>query len=309
MTEQEQLAASLESMKLTQTRPLELPQIGGVDMSSKPEIPSNDSPKRPERNGGLPHGHDEFNRRTNSSSIFLDIEPISVAMEDPFVSKNSSFRELKQEETAPQPKQITTQIGDIPFTLQTSTMKKYCRVLSNQFCSGRWNAGAVENRDGVYIMEGNADMFTYLYDYMVYGNFPLFYEYHKGFDYSKYARLLVEAEYWQVDGVIDWIKAKKFETAVEIRITSIDSVDMVNKTLPAGVFYEFHPRVHIDKVYICPRGIFVHRGDKGRCGIACMKARGDDDDKYEEHEKLKTMRIEKKVIIHDEILKEDRKDF
>lgn len=220
-----------------------------------------------------------------------------------------SSLEAKQKVAAPasaQPRQITIQIGDIPFTLRTSTIKEYCRVLSNQFCSGRWNAGAVERNDGVYIMEGNGDMFTYLYDYMVYGSFPLFYDYTKGFGYAKYARLLVESEYWQVDGVTDWIKGKKYEGAVGIKVASIDSDGTVNETLPAGAFYEFHPRIQVEKIYICPRDIFVHQGDKRRCGIACMKARGDDDDKYEEYERLKTLRIETRVMIHDEMLKESR---
>lgn len=308
-TEQEHLAALLESIKLTQTMPLELPQTEGLDMSSKPEIPSNDSPQTPQRNAGLQNLRSDSNQQTHDPSLFLDIEPTPIAIEDPVISKSPPSRELKQEEPAPQPKQITIQISDTLFTIRTSTIKKYCRVLSNQFCSGRWNAGAVQNRDGVYIMEGNADMFTYLYDYMVYDNFPLFYEYHKGFDYAKYARLLAEAQYWQVDGVTAWINEKKFETAVEIKVTSIDSDGMVDRTLSAGVFHEFHPRVDIDKVYICPRRIPVHRGDKGRCSIACMNARGDDDDRYEEYEKLKTMRIEKKVIVHNEILKENRNDF
>ncbi|TLD21012.1 Potassium channel tetramerization-type BTB domain [Venturia nashicola] len=278
-------------------------------MPSKPDILLDESPRTPEGNRGLQDLHDGSNERTVSSSIFLRVEPSPVAFEDPFVSGNPSSSQLEKEGVAPvsaRPKQVTIQIGDMPFTLRVSTMQKYCRVLSNQFCSDRWNTCALEARDGVYIMEGNADMFTYLYDYMVYGSFPLFYDYHKGFAYAKYARLLVEAEYWQVDGVTDWIKGKKFEGAVDINITCIDLEGTVNGTLPAGAFYEFHPRVHVDRIYICPRDIFVHRGDKRRCGIACMKAKGDDDDRYEKEETLKTMRIEKKVMIHDGLLKENR---
>lgn len=112
----------------------------------------------------------------------------------------------------------------------------------------------------------------------------------------------------EVDGLIEWIKAKKFEAGVEIKVTSVDSDELVNKTLPAGAFYEFHPRAHISKIYICPRNIFAHRGEKCRCGNACEKAKGKNDDKYEEQESLKMMRIEKKVIVHDEMLKENRDD-
>jgi hypothetical protein len=52
----------------------------------------------------------------------------------------------------------------------------------------------------------------------------------------------------------------------------------------------------ISKVYICPRGIPVHRSDRNRCGQACMKTRNDDnDDVYEEGNYIEVVSMRGKV--------------
>jgi ABC-type transport system substrate-binding protein len=118
-------------------------------------------------------------------------------------------------------------------------------------------------------MEGNSEMFNYLYNYMVSGMFPLFYEYNKGFDYGKYARLLSKAEYQGVNGMIDWLKGKKYEDAVKLHISSIQSNNLASNILPGNMFYGFHLRTHVQKPRIV-QGAFLFTGVQKEMR-ACMQ--------------------------------------
>lgn len=270
------------------------------------------SPQTPERKESLSHLHNTSDQNPGHPTLFLGVEPNPIAIEDPFTDSklNSPKPNLTKVIPPPsqeQPEKATIIVGDTPFCFRTKTMQKYSRFLANLFCCGRWNANAGKQCDIDYVISfGNVEMFTYLYDYMTTGVFPLFYQYHKGFDYAKYARLQHEAEVWGVDGMIDWVKGKKYEDAVQIQIEVLDVKPDSRTIIPGSVICEVYPRIKIGKTYVCPRGLPVHHGDKSKCGNACMKARGREYSEYEDREELRTMQIERKVIIHKEVLTEKR---
>lgn len=57
--------------------------------------------------------------------------------------------------------------------------------------------------------------------------------------------------------------------------------------------FEYYPTWRVKDVYVCPRGILVHRGRPGMCGRACDNARGETTE-YEQEHVLHVIRIERK---------------
>jgi len=60
---------------------------------------------------------------------------------------------------------------------------------------------------------------------------------------------------------------------------------------------EYYPRWDTKKVYICPRGIGVHRGNSSACGRQCESVRGDSEYIYEDEPVLKTLVIRKQLVV------------
>ncbi len=59
------------------------------------------------------------------------------------------------------------------------------------------------------------------------------------------------------------------------------------------------------KVYVCPRGIYLHRGNPSACGKMCKKVQGDGDDEFEEEQFLKILVTRKRVVFNRDICRED----
>ena len=74
-----------------------------------------------------------------------------------------------------------------------------------------------------------------------------------------------------------------------------DIVDL-NDFTKSSEEVEYHPFRRTEKVYVCPRGIQVHRGKPNACGRLCERARGDDPDEYEDEDVYKTLVIRKTVV-------------
>jgi hypothetical protein len=205
------------------------------------------------------------------------------------------------------PDMFAIQVGDRQFSLRRNSMK-HSKMLMKQFYGPNWDPDMLpKTPDGCYILEGSGEMFNYLYDYMIEGHYPLFYDYHDGFDYQKYAKLLAAADYWDMEKLQTWIKKMKYEEVVKINISSGETLGPPKGTVQGGVFYEHHPKLSIKKIYICPKRIAVHKGHKEYCGKECDKFRKGADE-YEEERSWKTLRVEKKVVIDFDLLKEERMD-
>ena len=64
---------------------------------------------------------------------------------------------------------------------------------------------------------------------------------------------------------------------------------------------KYHPVWRKQKVYICPRGINVHRGNQDSCGQACRKARelSGGGYLYEDEDVLKSMLVIRRKTVVD----------
>jgi hypothetical protein len=67
--------------------------------------------------------------------------------------------------------------------------------------------------------------------------------------------------------------------------------------LPTDIGMEYHPRWGSKKVYVCPRGVYVHMGKPGACGRQCMKAQGDADAVYDEEPVMRVLVVEKRTVL------------
>ncbi|KAL1841480.1 hypothetical protein VTJ49DRAFT_7035 [Mycothermus thermophilus] len=175
--------------------------------------------------------------------------------------------------------QVKLRVGDRIFT----TMKSSLTGESDFFAallSGRWN-NTLE--DGSYFIDADPNMFEHILNYLRRGVFPLFYDEAKGFDYARYVSLLAEARYFQIRRLENWINNKGFLDAVQVVHTSqvYDDTPPADVT-PANTTITHNVTWVKKKVYICPRGIEVHRGQPEKCGRRCNNARNGVDDYVEE---------------------------
>ncbi|KAF2797852.1 hypothetical protein K505DRAFT_297589 [Melanomma pulvis-pyrius CBS 109.77] len=139
-------------------------------------------------------------------------------------------------------------------------------------------------------LDTDPDLFEHILRYLRRPEvFPLFWTPTQGFDYDLYNRLEVEAQHFGIQALEDWIHEKKYLGAVIVHHSApiVQGMDQsVGETLRSNVQYDHHIDKKTEQVYICPRGILVHRGRRDRCGLACAKVQGDDPMHFEEEHSL-----------------------
>ncbi|GAB1317180.1 BTB domain-containing protein [Madurella fahalii] len=166
--------------------------------------------------------------------------------------------------------------------------------------SGRWDNA---QEDGSYFIDTDPILFEHILRYLRRGVFPLFFDATKGHDYHLYLSLLEEARYFQIPRLEDWLQKKRYLDAVRADITAEQHDDNPSfwherLTVPVDATMEYYPSWGTKKVYICPRGIFQHRGRPEACGRRCETARGESSDKFEEEPCLRVLTT-KRVIVFD----------
>ncbi|KAI0142276.1 hypothetical protein F4776DRAFT_611441 [Hypoxylon sp. NC0597] len=182
---------------------------------------------------------------------------------------------------------ITLQVGERRFTTLRDTLVGESDYFAARF-SGRWNDA---DADGSYFVDADPTLFEHALRYLRSGNFPLFFDSaSQTFDYAKYISLLGEARYFGIRKLENWIANKRYLDVVSLErsVTIIENANLepleghLNKKANAKV--EVAVSWNTQQVYVCPRGIYVHRGDRSRCGQACEKARERDgrEEEYEE---------------------------
>jgi len=156
--------------------------------------------------------------------------------------------------------------------------------------------------DGSYFLDADPEIFEHLLRFMRRpGSCPLFWSKDRGFDYDMYRRLQDEAEYFQVDALYQWIKDKKYKSAVTIYVHAPKVVEAtcVPGALLIGNYSESrHFVTKTRQLYVCPRLIPEQRGAPGRCGRACHKFQGDDDDKYEAEAYTKMITVREEIMFN-----------
>ena len=175
---------------------------------------------------------------------------------------------------------ISLQVGERHFVTLKLTLEGspfFNALLAEEWLGSR-------SPDGSYFVDADPDLFIHILRYLRRGVFPLFYNAKYGFDFALYQALQEEASYFGIEDLYIWIKDQKYAQAVKIQYTvdevkgdGVASMDRIT-TLDGMSDRSYHPAWGTEKIYQCPRNIFVHMGNPNACGRACDNARGDEGD-------------------------------
>ena len=159
-----------------------------------------------------------------------------------------------------------------------------------------------EQADGSYFLDANGNAFEHVLVYLCDGIYPFLYDQAKGgFDYAKYTAILNLADFLGIPDLVTWIERKEYLQALTVtyRISKHKFKDDTTTDIPnANRLVASHPITRTRKVYVCPRGIFIHRGAKEKCGSACHKAKVGKPDKYEDEVVTEVVVVEEVVSFH-----------
>jgi hypothetical protein len=70
--------------------------------------------------------------------------------------------------------------------------------------------------DGSYFVDADGSLFPYILRYLRSGALPIFYRSFAGHDYGMYQALLGEAQHFQIERLMGWLRNKEYEKAVKI---------------------------------------------------------------------------------------------
>ena len=246
---------------------------GGVDLTTLSLAPS---PPHPPQNDS-----------TNTPAPYHALDPSPSPI-------NPSHTSPKPKDPAnPQPREpsiFTLNVGGRIFRTYATTLRD-AGLFDRMF--ERWpHANSAKNP---LFIDADPDLFAHILRYLRRPQiFPLFWDPAKGFDYDLYNRLEAEAQYFDIQPLENWIKERRYLKAVEVTFDTL-LADLNKWTLREGPTVE-HDRFAVTRcreVYVCPRGIPVHRGDRNRCGQACVRARGSEPVRYEKEEHVDVVTVRK----------------
>lgn len=194
---------------------------------------------------------------------------------------------------------ITLQVGERQFTTTAETLTQESAFFAALF-SGRWDN---EQADGSYFIDADPHLFEHILRYLRRSVLPIFYDDLKGHQHALYLALLEEAKHFQIPRLEAWLKGKGYLQVVQIRYF-VEQLEGTSWSEDRGSqeVATYYPVWQTRKVYICPRGIFVHKGNPSACGRQCMNARGNKGNIFEDEQALKTVVIRKQTDVNGEAL-------
>ena len=196
-------------------------------------------------------------------------------------------------DAAPKPGlMIVLQVGERKFTTTKETLEE--SGFFDALLSGRWVNQ--HSPDGSYFIDADPDLFAHILRYLRRGVLPVIWTKENGHNYPMYTALHEEAKYFQINRLEEWFEKKLYLQAVVIRYRPIQILD--HGYISTEVDVETHIEWSTKRVYLCPRGISVHRGDPVRCGRACMGVQGANGPAYDEEKVPKIYLIEKAVVFN-----------
>jgi hypothetical protein len=201
-------------------------------------------------------------------------------------------------------RRITLQVGERQFVTAREALVAESGFFAS-LLSGRWDNA---QEDGSFFIDADANLFEHVLRYLRRGVPPIFYDMAKGHDQALYLALLGEARYFQIPRLQKWLEDKRYFDAVKVKRVAeeVEDISLLSATLPTYVAdVEYYPSWGARKVYVCPRGIYVHRAKPEACGKACKRAQGDADDLYDEEPTSRTLMIKKEVIFDTQACMED----
>lgn len=201
---------------------------------------------------------------------------------------------------------VVLEVGERRFVTTRQTLAR--STFFSALLSGRWDN---QQEDGSYFIDADPDLFEHILRFLRRGTLPLFYDKSKGHDYGLYHALLAEARYFGIDALENWLVDRGYEKMVKVTLLlesfeySSDD-DLLLDQLRGNVTTECHPRWYTKKVYVCPRGIRVHRGIPSACGRECHRVQGDREDEYTEEPACTIVVVQRETTINEQACLEDR---
>ncbi|KAI0385471.1 hypothetical protein F5Y04DRAFT_276800 [Hypomontagnella monticulosa] len=171
---------------------------------------------------------------------------------------------------------ICLRIGERHFIVHLDTLIRQSTYFAAFYAHGS------EAYDGALFVDSDPDIFGHIINFLRTGIYPLFFDSNtQTFDHVEYFYLLTESKRFGVQKLIDWITDKKYLNAVKVTksVTILDDItsgflqDYLNQRAPSDDKVDVSTTWAAKKVYLCPRGIEVHRGDRSRCGRVCEAVR------------------------------------
>src|SRR3569833_1283658 len=164
---------------------------------------------------------------------------------------------------------IVLQVAARRFVTMEDTLKEsgFFKVL----LSGRWT-----NRleDGSYFIDADPTIFGHILNYLRRGVFPLCFDKDKGHDQTRYHEVFVEARYFRISALEEWLTQKRYLDAVRVvrhieTFSSNSEVTAFCNDLPSDTAVEkIEVTTGVSKVYLCPANE-SHRGNPNKCDNSC----------------------------------------
>ncbi|KAI2634777.1 BTB/POZ protein [Hypomontagnella submonticulosa] len=195
---------------------------------------------------------------------------------------------------------VTLQVGERRFTTLRGTLVTESTYFAARL-SGRWHDS---NEDGSYFIDADPGIFEHILRYLRNGNFPVFFDLKtQMLDHAKYLALLSDARYFGIQRLVEWIEKKRYleivqiETSIALRDIDLPTDGHLIKATAPGSRMEISTTWGTKQVYLCPRGIRDHRGDKNKCiqETRCRQITYVEADKFETEPILQAVIIETKV--------------
>lgn len=175
---------------------------------------------------------------------------------------------------------VTLEIGGRQFQTIVGTLTHRSEYFKAAF-SGRY-AIKKEGHDSSFI-DADPALFDHILRYLRRGIFPLVYDKTKGHDYALYTQILEEAKYFQCPTLIVWLEDSCYHKCISWNVNMKLSDAPDGRTHGDSKVESLPPIPHVmetDKIYLCPRGIYKHKGDEGACGRQCKLVQGDNEVEY-----------------------------
>lgn len=193
---------------------------------------------------------------------------------------------------------VKLQVGERQFTTNKDTL-----IDRSKYFAALFNWPSKEPPEDTVFVDRDGDMFEYVLRYLRTSVFPLFYDQINGYDHPKYQMLLAEAQYFQIAKLEEFIDSRAYTKVLKIEHRAeILEPYQANATHEANFKFKYFPTWYTKKIYVCPRGIFIHRGNLNACGRECAKARGDGDIEYEEEQTLRLVELRSELLFDSSVL-------